>query len=85
MGDDAWHGCEGLEIAIILISELEVIRVQRVLLEADAQSIENKLIVGELHIIRGPFSGEDLLNIHYGGSIFLGIDHFVYFMIYVYL
>jgi hypothetical protein len=54
VGDDAWHGGEGLEVAVILIGELEMVGVQWVLLEADAERIEDKLIVGELNIVGGP-------------------------------
>jgi len=57
-------GGERLEVLGILVAELEMIRVHRILLEADAKSIQDGIACLELDLIRLLLEAECLLHIN---------------------
>lgn len=70
VGDDAGHRRESLEVAIVFVGELEVVSIQGVLLETNTQRVENHLVVRQLHIVGRPLRAQDLLDIHFGSTLF---------------
>ena len=57
-------GRESLEILIILVSELVVFAVHGIGLEANTESVKNRIVVFELHLVRGLLEAQSLLDVH---------------------
>ena len=57
-------GWEGLEILVVLICELVVFFIHSISLEANAQSIEDCIVVLELNLVRCLLEAKSLLDVH---------------------
>ena len=65
MADSQGIGGECLEFLSVLVREFHVLRVHRVLLEADAKSVQDRIAVLQLNLIWLLLEAERLLNVHF--------------------
>ena len=65
MADSQGIGGESLEFLSVLVSEFHVLRVHRVLLEADTKSVQDRIAVLQLNLVWLLLEAERLLNVHF--------------------